>query len=264
MKIVNYSEEKQYVEQITELYEYYNKMPTNDRKNIFDWLVADFNNNWCCRIQDYVKCFEVFMNLVFQIKNAQEYKWINDYKIKIHCFISVENYEENFNIEELRQYAYENESDLKKELSSYATNEDILRILQLIYSKKHYLQWWKLLCCTSDTSKLTDEIKDLIIKDKMYDRVFEEFDNKLYTYKLSYNDKRSTNTFNYCNLNDYKNEIRTMLYLIKDKKVLSEKTENLLKRCKKILKDYSEDNNFKWMCEFLEEDKELLKWIINS
>lgn len=262
-RIVRYAEEKEYEEKIIELYECYNKMPINDKKSIFDWIINSFNKHFFHGNKDYIECFNIFMNLVFKKNDAQEYKWINDYNIKIHCFISIQNYKEDFNKEELRKYVYEKKYSLILELIAYGTNEEArLKILSFIYSKKYYLKWWKLLCNTSNISKLNDEIKDLIVKDNMFNEVFERFEENLYKYKSQYfYGEHNTNTFDYCNFNYYKNEIITMLYLIKDGKVIGEKAIDLKKRCKTLLNEYNTTNNYELMCEFFERYKEISEWI---
>lgn len=111
-----------------------------------------------------------------------------------------------------------------------------------------------------------EKILKIIVESGKIERIFNELEEKLFNYKTSYDNKKyNTETFDYCMFRYYQGKIRLLLILIKNEMIEDEKTENLVKRCKKILEmDFTDEEtsrNYFEIYNYFEKDKDLFEWL---
>lgn len=220
---------------------------------------------------DIMECIDIFLNKIFEKSNVEEYKWIKENRIVLYCMLNIDNYRYTGDNSKIQEYMYTNKNSVLNIMIPLGIDNKTCRILEQIYSKKNFSEWWSLLYSiiySYNEFNLSEGVMNIIIENKNIDEIFKKFEQNLYMYITSYGKQNKTDTFNYMNFRDYVVEVKTLLFLIKNKKIIGDKADDLVNRCKKILSlDYSDkniSNNYWQIYNSLKNDSNLFTWLNTS
>lgn len=267
-RIIRFTEKDKYEFELSNLYNEYRKWQASERKVAFAWILDNLEK--ALEFIDYnvMECTDIFLKKIFEAYQTEEYQWIKDGRLILYCLLNINNYKCYVEKIRLQEYVYANENAVLNQMIPIGSDDKNCEVLELIYSKKNFHEWWSLLSSMMSclyTFNLSEGVMDIIIASEKIEEIFEQFQQNLYTYKTSYGNQYSTDTFDYRNFGNYCGEVKILILLIKSKKLAGEMAEDLVNRCKKILKlDYSScdiSSNYSQMYEFFKRDSELFNWL---
>ena len=142
-KIVRFAGDE-YNKKINKLYNFYKKLTTKDKKEFFEFLLKDIEEN----INDYIdsKYADEFLEKIFDSSDAEEYKWIDDKSLKLYCYLSINNTDLSFlQKEEWMEIIYDDKKTFLKIAIPLGYTEKINNILREIYINHKFEDWFEIL-----------------------------------------------------------------------------------------------------------------------
>lgn len=257
-KIIKFTDQKDYEEEIDIFYKQYILLQYDDRKEVFVSIINYLEE--CIHTNDYegMECIDVLMAKVFQKNNANEYDWINNIYIEIYLFVNLDSFELKYSKEDLQEYVFLNKNHFLSiviPLGKYKKNDELLK---KIFSNKQFSEWWEIfttIAGSEETFEMSEDIMDMIINSNKIDDILEQMEKQLYYYVTSWGSVKQCDTFDYRKFNKYRGYVKIILMMIKCGKLSNIKTDELVERCKEILNlDYSVEstrNNYLDICNFL-------------
>lgn len=109
-KIIKFTDQKDYEEEIDIFYKQYILLQYDDRKEVFVSIINYLEE--CIHTNDYegMECIDVLMAKVFQKNNVNEYDWINNIYIEIYLFVNLDSFELKYSKEDLQEYVFLNKN----------------------------------------------------------------------------------------------------------------------------------------------------------
>lgn len=262
-KIVRFAGDE-YNKKINKLYNFYKKLTTKDKKEFFEFLLKDIEEN----INDYIdsKYADEFLEKIFDSSDAEEYKWIDDKSLKLYCYLSINNTDLSFlQKEEWMEIIYDDKKTFLKIAIPLGYTEKINNILREIYINHKFEDWFEILSpiITSFAEfELNDSILEIIATESNLNYILNKVEKNLYTYRyLNYDN--TTNTFDYTMFGKYSGYVKVLLILAKKNKVSNQRIDEVVNRAKLVVDENNNDENLRSIKEFLEKDRILLNWLNN-
>ncbi|MFR9276225.1 MULTISPECIES: hypothetical protein [Peptoniphilaceae] len=265
-KILDFLSFKDYKEEIKVVYNYYSKLQNNEREKCFDFLlklleekITELNSS------EALKRLNILLEYVLENKENEEYIWIKnkDKAIDIYFFLNLEGYNDLRNEKkDIIKYSYENSDDIIEILYKSTNNCKINNFIFLIYLDNNFFKWWNIL--DKVTSKKYDLVLEKEIKEILIDKnnIMQMCKNLecLYYYNNGYTTK-STNTLDFLKYHEYLNKIKIIFELMIEFNIENEYINDLKSRCKKILGNEHERDNFGRLFDLFENNRNLSDWI---
>lgn len=264
-KILNYLTHDDYNNKIKEIYSTYYKSQSEDKKEYFDWLLKLLKDSLSEFDDTKTSRLNILMEYIFENKENEEYRWIKNKDIffDIYLYFSIEKYYKLCNKkEDLIEYSYKHINVISDILHSSSNYCKINEFMNLIYLESEFSDWWNLLdklTSHKEDYNMSENIKKILLHSENIDKIFYDLSN-LYTYN-GWSGRQETSTLDFMEYNKYLNKIKIVLTLEKENITEYEKIIGLKERCKKILKDDNNKDNFSTMFTYFEKYQELLKWI---
>lgn len=267
-KIIQFTEKKDYIEKVDEIYRYYLQLQKDGRQRVFEWLLAYLEEYMQLLNYEAIECIVLFMEKVFQKSECDEYNWINDIKIVVFLWINIKSFLIKYPKVDLQEYAYNHMNEFLSILIPLGDDERNCELLLQIFSHKKFDEWWRILTTIAHSQyvfNISDDLMDIIVESGKIDEIMEKLERQLYCYNTGWGQNKQTSTFDYCCFYNYSGEINIILRMIMRGKLSNTKTEELVKRCKMILNmDYSTEynqNNYYFMYKFFERDSTVFEWL---
>mgnify|MGYP007061781131 CR=1 FL=1 len=262
-KIVRFAGDE-YNKKINKLYNFYKKLTTKNKKEFFEFLLKDIEEN----INDYIdsKYADEFLEKIFDSSDAEEYKWIDDKSLKLYCYLSINNTDLSFlQREEWMEIIYDDKKTFLKIAIPLGYPEKINNILREIYINHKFEDWFEILSriITSFYEfELNDSILEIIATESNLNYILNKVEKNLYTYRyLNYDN--TTNTFDYTMFGKYSGHVKMLLILAEKNKVSNQRIDEVVNRAKLVIDENNNDENLRSIKEFLEKDRILLNWLNN-
>lgn len=245
-RTAKFTEKNNHEREMSILFKEYVRFQEEDKKKIFLGMLNEIKEAIHNYDYDLLTCADLFMNEILQRFNSVEKKWIKDEEVSLYLALSIDGYMNSINKAVLQEYSYSNEQIVLNQIIPLASQQKINEFLEYIYTNKKWDQWWEILVTVLNSLGgfcVEEKILKIIVESGKIERIFNELEEKLFNYKTSYDNKKyNTETFDYCMFRYYQGKIRLLLILIKNEMIEDEKTENLVKRCKKILEmDFTDE-----------------------
>lgn len=258
---LKYLEMQDYKIKVEETYKIYSNLIFEDRKECFSWLVNLLNE----KIHDYpynniqrnkLKRINILFDYIFENRYSEEYTWMKNKNklIDLYLYLNIDRYDHLMSTKtDLMEFCYQDlfiNSTNKVINNCYGLYKSencdrINKFLNYIYTESFFLQWWNLLdkfISENETLFISKEIKEKLISPDNLKLIFEDI-KCLYTYNNGFNISK-TDTLDYLKYCDYLNKIKIILELDKEFNIDSEDIIDLKERCKKIINDKYQKDNF--------------------
>lgn len=267
-KTLQFTDKKDYLQKVDEIYEHYIQLQESGRKSVFEWVMNELETmiswDW-----ESLGCIDMFLERVLKNSGCVEYKWISNIEIALYLRLTLESFIWQYSKVDFQEYAYEKKAEFSYVLTLFGKDEQICEVLSEIYTEKMFKEWWKILLMivsTFETFQISDNVINIIEGSSEIDSVMEKLENKLYSYNTSWGATQKTDTLDYSRFNTCKSYISIILQArMRGKLFGNKKVDELVARCKKIIKlDYNIEynkKNYRDMYNFFEKDTAVFEWL---
>jgi hypothetical protein len=272
------SNEMEYTDKANEIYLYYKSSYGEEKKRLFNKICELVNLYYP---DDTNQFFIYLFKIIFNRKDAEEYKWIKEnLKYELFVKINVDTYENTIDKDQFyKEYdkeingCYYNLYPIYSLISIFKLGKVLTKkidfLIDIYNYKNHYNCWIDFLILLDNWEIILDNqtIKDAVSLDENITILFNEIE-KLYIYDNGYEKNKKTTTFDYSNFGGERisRKVFFVLWLV-NVSILdcnNEKIKELIKRCKQLIDDanqYPQNDNYEYMNNVLKRNQMLYDWL---